>query len=491
MTEVTVSPEDGPVVVVGAGMAGLGLGTTLQREGFDVTVLERLDRVGGLARSIAFDDHIFDVGPHYFFLDVSEDVNELVQSCLRPEEWRPIDFKISALIGRRDVPWPPSASAAFKLPLSGILQYLKTVSNRTFPESHVAADFLQGMYGTTMYRIFLDPYLRKKIPISDGAERLHRDWYNQTTRTIHNLPDAKQDKILQIEPEVVEKYLARYPEVRQAAAAAPGAVKDTTPKVVHMFRIVRGLAKNALSRNYKKVLYPPKGVGVIMERVAEEFIAQGGKLILRASNVDLEANGRKIERVTWNGGAIDKPSQVVWTGSLHRLCSMLDIEREELPFMTILLGMMKIKKPLKKGEALYTYVADPDIPFNRVYYPNRSVEGLCPAGKDSLCVEISPTDFKDEADPARLTDKIYAGLEQLGVVKRDDIEDMMYVFVPDSYPVYPLDYREKLERIWTELDRYENVRSIGRSGQFWYNNMARSMKAGIEVAQDFMGTWKP
>ena len=67
----------------------------------------------------------------------------------------------------------------------------------------------------------------------------------------------------------------------------------------------------------------------------------------------------------------------------------------------------------------------------------------------------------------------------------------MYVFVPDSYPVYPVDYREKLERIWTELDGYENISSIGRSGQFWYNNMARSMRAGIEVSQELMGTWKP
>ena len=42
-------------------------------------------------------------------------------------------------------------------------------------------------------------------------------------------------------------------------------------------------------------------------------------------------------------------------------------------------------------------------------------------------------------------------------------------------------------RIWVEHDKFDNLRSIGRSGQFWYNNMARSMRAGIETAQAILG----
>ena len=89
-----------------------------------------------------------------------------------------------------------------------------------------------------------------------------------------------------------------------------------------------------------------------------------------------------------------------------------------------------------------------------------------------------------------MTDRVKSGLAKLGVCRPEDIEDIKYLFVPDSYPVYPLDYREKLKRIWEQLDRYENLRSVGRSGQFWYNNMARSMRAGIETAQEHLGTFK-
>lgn len=483
-------PARGPVVIVGAGMAGLGAAATLRRAGKEVLVLERQDVVGGLARSFEWDGHVFDVGPHYFFLDVSEEVNALVKSCVRQEEWRPIDFRINALIGRSDVPWPPTASAAFKLPPSGIWRFLRSAMKQDFPASHVARDFLKHCYGETMYRIFLGPYLRKKVPPSEGAERLHRDWWNQTARTIHNVPDAKRDKVLQTEKDVVAKYLARYPQPPPdpaQVAAQQAAARKGGPRA---WRIVQGLARTAFAKNYKQVLYPPRGVGVITERVAEDFTRSGGRILLRASNVALETRGDHVARVTWDGGEVRDPELVVWTGSIHRLCQLAGIAREELPFMTILLGLLKMRRPLKPGTDLYTYVADPDVVFNRIYYPTRSVGGLCPPGKDSLCVEITPDDERDAAQPERLTQRIQDGLRKLRVCEPGDIEELKYMFVPDSYPVYPLDYREKLERIWSRLERFDNLRSIGRSGQFWYNNMARSMRAGIETARDHLGTFK-
>ena len=52
---------------------------------------------------------------------------------------------------------------------------------------------------------------------------------------------------------------------------------------------------------------------------------------LRAANVDVQAEGARVTRVGWDGGAIENPSEVIWTGSLHRLCSMVGVPREELP----------------------------------------------------------------------------------------------------------------------------------------------------------------
>lgn len=491
----TTTPRgSGPVVVVGAGMAGLGAANTLRRAGRDVIVLERLDVVGGLARTVAFDDHVFDVGPHYFFLDVSEEVNELVKSCVRPEEWRPIDFRIGAKIGRRNVPWPPTASAALKLPPSGIYRFLRNCIKQDVPSTYVSRDYLKGMFGPKMYDIFLGPYIRKKVPVRGGPDSLHRDWWNQTARTIHNVPDVKRDKALQLEPQLVQRYLERYPSVRQKVEeqkrkAAESAAAES--KGGRTLRILSGLARTAFAKNYKKVLYPPGGVGVITERLAEDFRQRGGRIELKAANVAFETADHHVTRVTWDGGAVEEPACVIWTGSLHRMCSLTGIEREDLPFMTILLGLLKIRRPLPPGDDLYTYIADEGVVFNRIYYPNRSVAGLCPPGKDSLCVEITRPEFRDEAERKVLERRVAEGLQKLGVCRVEDIEATRFMFVPDSYPVYPLDYREKLQRIWEQHDRFDNLRSIGRSGQFWYNNMARSLWAGIQTAQDVLGRWEP
>ncbi|MFT7463040.1 MAG: protoporphyrinogen oxidase [Pseudohongiellaceae bacterium] len=485
-------------MIVGAGMAGMGAAATLVRAGREVVVLERHDEVGGLARSVSFDDHVFDVGPHYFFLDVSEDVNELIKSSMSDEEWRPIDFKIGAKVGRQTLPWPPSAAGALKLPLSGIYSFLKNSIRRTVPKTYVAADYMRGMFGEKMWKIFLGPYLSKKVPVGGGPAKLHRDWWNQTARTVHNVADVKRDKALQLEPQLIERYLDRYPAVRKqmdadaAAAAASGGADGANPTGLNRYiKIFQGLARMAFNKQHKKVLYPPGGVGQICQRVAEDCVKRGVRLELNAANVDLERDGERVSKVTWNGGEVVNPAAVIWTGSVHRLCALTDIDREELPFMTILLALMKIKKPLKDGDDLYTYIAEDDMAFNRVYYPNRSVAGLCPEGKDSLCVEVTRGAFTDDADRDALTENIKRGLDRLGVCKPDDIEAIEYMFVPDSYPVYPLDYREKLDRIWSKLDRIDNLRSIGRSGQFWYNNMARSMRVGMETAQDILGTYKP
>ncbi len=497
---VSNTSKPGPHVVVGAGMAGMGAAQTLRRAGEEVVILERKGEVGGLARTVEFDGHIFDVGPHYFFLDVSDEVNELIKSCMRPDEWRPIDFKIGAKIGKANVPWPPTASAAFKLPILGIASYLKNCISQNIPDTYVARDYMQGMFGSKMWSIFLGPYIEKKVPVHGGSAQLHRDWWNQTARTVHNVPDVKRDKVLQLEPKLIERFLTRYPAVKAKAEAdkAAGNTEPPPPKgALRVFKIMQGLTRMAFAKNYKKVLYPPGGVGQICERLSEDYLERGGRLELRASNVSFEVSDHHVSRVNWSGGSsgeggsIENPASVIWTGSIHRMCSLAGIDRQELPFMTILLGLMKIRKPLPQGDDLYTYIADEEIVFNRIYYPNRSVGGLCPEGKDSLCVEITRPDFSDEKEREALLVEIAAGLSKLGVCEPEDIEDIEYMFVPDSYPVYPLDYREKLDKVFAEVDKFDNLRSIGRSGQFWYNNMARSLRVGLETGRDILGTYEP
>ena len=61
-----MNDTDRKIVVIGAGPAGLATAYYLKRQGYtDVTVLEKLGRVGGLCRTITQDYLSFDLGANY------------------------------------------------------------------------------------------------------------------------------------------------------------------------------------------------------------------------------------------------------------------------------------------------------------------------------------------------------------------------------------------------------------------------------------------
>ena len=57
----------GDLVVIGGGPSGLAAAYEAVGRGAKAVVLERLDSVGGLARTTSFEGSRFDVGPHRFF----------------------------------------------------------------------------------------------------------------------------------------------------------------------------------------------------------------------------------------------------------------------------------------------------------------------------------------------------------------------------------------------------------------------------------------
>ena len=69
------------VTIVGARVTGLKLGYLLVKKGFDVTVLEKEARVGGLAKSYHYNGWSIDIGPHRFHTDranAPQQINDLL-----------------------------------------------------------------------------------------------------------------------------------------------------------------------------------------------------------------------------------------------------------------------------------------------------------------------------------------------------------------------------------------------------------------------------
>ena len=53
-----------PIVIIGAGVGGLSIGTLLVKDGFKISVFEKSSKLGGRTASMKFRNHILDNGFH-------------------------------------------------------------------------------------------------------------------------------------------------------------------------------------------------------------------------------------------------------------------------------------------------------------------------------------------------------------------------------------------------------------------------------------------
>jgi protoporphyrinogen oxidase len=457
-------------VVVGAGLCGLTAAQRLAEAGHDVTVLERSPFVAGLARSIRGDDgFVFDIGPHFFFLSVRSDVSDFARRMVRGP-YSEIDYQISANFRGKDIAWPPSATSLLKLPPAAVLHYLKKMVKHQYPTEADFEGVTTFLYGKSLYEVFFGPYIHKKLPVVQGAE-LHRDWWILARRGTDNRLDTGRDHGLT--------------KIQQASQRKQVTLGKKVMKTADIFYRT-GLSVFA-KKGMPKVLYPHQGIGCIGEGIAEAFTKSGGRLVLEARGVKLARDGERIARVTWDGGAIDAPDHVIWTGSIHELADQMGVSRARVDYMSVALVYLRMKRRVERAKYLYTYFADEDLIFNRVSFPTRASKELAPAGMDSICAECSPSDGSDFVDREALQRRVVEGLERVGLIEARDVARIDVHVAKDSYPVYPLDYVQRLEELWSMLRPIANLTSIGRTGQFYYNNMALTVLLGLDLSADLLG----
>lgn len=66
MTQTGTVDQNANIAIIGAGPAGLSTAWFLSKLGYhNVTVLEKLGRIGGLCKSITVDDMSYDIGANY------------------------------------------------------------------------------------------------------------------------------------------------------------------------------------------------------------------------------------------------------------------------------------------------------------------------------------------------------------------------------------------------------------------------------------------
>jgi len=77
-------------------------------------------------------------------------------------------------------------------------------------------------------------------------------------------------------------------------------------------------------------------------------------------------------------------------------------------------------------------------------------------------------------------------LEQLGLASRDKLEFGFATRVPKAYPMYDMDYAERIEKIRSWLDGLGNLQQVGRNGLHRYNNSDHSMLTAMRAVENIL-----
>lgn len=426
------------IIIVGAGVAGLTLGYLLSRDGHAVVVVERESCVGGLARSFAYDGYTFDIGPHRFHTDDPE-VSAFIREIL-DGDFRSIKRKSGVWMFNRYFDWPLSLSSLFGMPLPVLFSVGVDFLGRRQRPGRSFEDYIIGKYGKTLYRIFFKPYTEKfiKMPCSE----ISRDW------AVTGIDRAVIDRKIQIDS------LSR-------------------------------LAKSVLFRRPPlSFLYPKSGgIQVFPEKLKSGIVRNGGSVLLNSAIERLEIHAGAV-RGAIVGGQRYACDLLVWTGSVADVLKLLGRERIMLKYLSLLLYNYRITHP-PSIDYQWCYYGSEALPFNRISIPALFNPALAPEGRAGLCVEVTCMQGDGAWNsPEAMEPALTKALAKVGVIGGEhEVSGLAIEKIPNAYPIYALDYREKRDKLVEAVSSFRNINLLGRTGGFWYNNMDHSIRAAIELFQ--------
>ena len=442
-----------PVVVLGAGPAGLTTAYELSNLGIPCVVLEKDSVVGGLARTVEHDGFRFDIGGHRFYTKVP----------LIAKIWQ--DILGDDLLTRTRTSRIYYRSRFFRYPLEPIdalrglgivetgrcvISFLKSCA---FPEKSEAdfASWVINRFGRRLFEIFFKSYTEKVWGMD--CRQIQADWAAQRIRGL-SLATLLRDVLL----------------------------PDTSRDV------------KSLIREFK---YPRLGPGMLWSRMRDILNDRGVQVVLNAPVEAIHWNKDKVISVE-AGGKTYRGSNFISSLSIRDLFRFLTPSVAE-HFLTtakqlqyrdfITVALMVPEKNLFPDN--WIYVHDPSVRAGRVQnYGNWSPDMVPSPNVTCLGVEYFCRDSEEiwQTADSELVELAQRELRQIGLLRREHmVISSAVVRMPKAYPVYDKLYRAALSVVREFLTIVPNLQLVGRNGMHRYNNQDHSMLTGLLAARNIAG----
>ena len=266
-----ISPTRSSAVVIGAGLGGLSAAMRLGSKGYSVTVIDRLDRVGGRGSSVTKNGFRFDLGPT--ILTVPQVFEKLWKDCGKDFAG---DVELVPLDPFYEIRWQDGSRFQVRSSEEEMLAEVK----RNFPKD------LKG------YCKFLEDCEKRYV---FGFEGLGRRPMNKIWDLLKEIPGFIR---LRADRSVYAHVSTRVkdPKLRMALSFHPLFIGGDPRNVTSMYILVSHLEK-AFGVHYVK-----GGVQALADAMAAVVKEQGGQVLLNSSVETITQNNQRADGVMLENG---------------------------------------------------------------------------------------------------------------------------------------------------------------------------------------------
>jgi protoporphyrinogen oxidase len=449
------------VVIVGAGPAGLTAAYQVCKKKIKSVVLEKDVVVGGISRTVNYKGYLFDIGGHRFFTKVKA-VDEMWREVLGDEKFLRRS-RLSRIYYNKKFFYYPLRAANALLGL-GIFNSFLTLGSyvhaQMFPikPETTFEHWICNRFGKRLYLSFFKTYTEKVWGIP--CNEISADWAAQRI-----------------------KGLSLIATIKNAILATQAKDKSEVIKtLIDAFD------------------YPEKGPGQMWEMVADSIQKQGSELKKKSS----------VEKIIWRNGKVTaleiecdgekdliEGTDFISSMPIRELIQKMEPKvPEEVSKAAEQLGyrdFLTVSLIVNKADLFqdnWIYIHDSTVKVGRIQNfknwspqmvpdPNKTCLGL-----EYFCFEGDGLWTMSDEDLIALATK---ELDELGLVKTEDVEDGAVVRIPKAYPVYDGVYVEALTTIREFLGTLGNLHLVGRNGMHKYNNQDHSMLTAMLAVENILG----
>lgn len=495
------------VVIIGAGPAGLSAAYELlkNKKKFDVTVIEELDQVGGISKTINYKGNRMDLGGHRFF-SKSDRVNDFWNEIMPLQGVNSFDDKITGCNKELSEGGPdPEKSDDVMLVRNRVsrIYYLKKFFN--YPIS-ISLETIKNMgFIRTIQSGF--SYLKSLI-FKKKEDSLENFYINRFGKKLYSMFfEGYTEKLWGRHPSDIS---ADWGAQRVKGISIIAVLKDAFSKLFHL------KSEKIETSLIEQYYYPKYGPGHLWEKVASLVEENGGKVLTNHKVLSINVKDNNIKSVVCevNGEKVTIKGDIfISSMPIKDLINGLDnVEVPKkvlniangLPYRDFVTVGLLVKKLNLKNETnikvyndsipdCWIYVQENEVKMGRIQIFNNWSPYMVKDAKNTIWIGLEY--FCNENDDFwNMSDKECADfaineLIKMDIIDKEDVLDWHREKVKKAYPAY-FDTYNQIDKVIKYLNKFDNLYCIGRNGQHRYNNMDHSMLCAFETVDVILNNKK-